>query len=61
MNILYVMVPIAILLGISFLVAFIWGVKNGQFDDLETPSHRILIPEAKNNDLTHSLVHSKEK
>ena len=42
MNILYFMIPIALLLGGFFLVAFFWAINRGQFDDLETPAHRIL-------------------
>lgn len=45
MSILALMIPIAILLGASFLAAFIWAATDGQFDDSETPAHRILIDE----------------
>jgi len=45
MNILVVMVPMAILLGAGFVAAFIWAAKSGQFDDVETPAHRILFEE----------------
>lgn len=30
-------------MGGSFLMAFIWAVRNGQFDDDHTPSLRILF------------------
>lgn len=42
MSVLYIMIPISLLLGASFIAAFIWNVKNGQMDDIETPAHRIL-------------------
>ncbi|KHD88405.1 MAG: cytochrome oxidase maturation protein Cbb3 [Bdellovibrio sp. ArHS] len=42
MNIITIMIPMALLLGIGFVVAFIWATSQGQFDDLETPAHRIL-------------------
>jgi cbb3-type cytochrome oxidase maturation protein len=42
MNILYLMIPISLLLGATFLGAFIWSIKDGQIDDTETPSHRML-------------------
>lgn len=42
MNVLYLMIPISLLLGGGFLAAFVWSVRDGQVDDLETPSHRIL-------------------
>jgi len=43
MTILYVIIPIAIILVSFFVLFFLWGVKNEQFDDLETPAHKILI------------------
>ena len=42
MNILILMIPVALLLGGSFVFAFIWATNNGQFDDLDTPAYRIL-------------------
>lgn len=45
MSILYLMIPISLVLGLSFLAAFIWSVSNGQLDDVDTPSHRILNDE----------------
>lgn len=42
MNILMMMIPIALLLAGCFVAAFFWATSDGQFDDLETPSHRIL-------------------
>ncbi|MEK6766349.1 MAG: cbb3-type cytochrome oxidase assembly protein CcoS [Planctomycetota bacterium] len=43
MTILYIIIPIAIILVSSFVFFFIWAVKTEQFDDLETPAHKILI------------------
>ena len=42
MNILILMVPMALLLGAGFVAAFFWATSQGQFDDLETPAHRML-------------------
>jgi cbb3-type cytochrome oxidase maturation protein len=43
MNVLLLLVPIsAVLLGIA-IWAFAWAVRNGQFDDLDTPPLRALI------------------
>lgn len=42
MSVLSLMIPMAIILGILFLGAFIWAVSKGQFDDTETPAYRIL-------------------
>ncbi len=43
MTILYIIIPIAIFLILSFVLLFIWAVKEEQFDDLETPAHKMLI------------------
>lgn len=43
MNALFVLIGISIIVAIGFLVAFIWSVKNGQYDDDYTPSVRILF------------------
>ncbi len=45
MGIIWFLVPAALLLGLGFLIFFIWAVKNGQFEDLETPAVRILFDE----------------
>ncbi len=45
MNILYILIPLALLLGIIFVAAFIWATKKGQFDDLDTPAARIILEE----------------
>ncbi len=42
MNILLALIPISlVLLGIA-VAAFIWAVKRGQFDDMDTPALDIL-------------------
>ena len=42
MDIIYLLIPIAIILVAFGTWAFFWSVNNGQFDDLESPAHRIL-------------------
>lgn len=42
MNIVILMIPMALLLGFGFVMAFIWAVDKGQFEDTETPAYRIL-------------------
>lgn len=42
MRILFVLIPISlILLGIA-IWSFVWAVRRGQFDDLETPAISVL-------------------
>lgn len=37
------LIPIALLLGLFGLAAFLWSLRSGQFDDLEGAAHRILF------------------
>ena len=43
MNIIFLTLGISIAMALVFLFAFIWAARKGQWDDLKTPSHRILI------------------
>jgi cbb3-type cytochrome oxidase maturation protein len=43
MNILYLLVPLAIVLAGVGVAAFWWAVRNGQFEDVETPAIRMLL------------------
>jgi len=40
---LFVLIGISILIAGCFLAAFLWNVRQGQFDDDYTPSIRILF------------------
>lgn len=42
MNVLVVLVPLALLLGLIGLVAFLWSLKSGQYDDMEGAALRVL-------------------
>ena len=37
------LMPAALVLGAAGLVAFLWSLKAGQYEDLEGAAHRILI------------------
>ena len=43
MDIIYILIPLSILIiGIAVGVLF-WAIKSGQFDDMDSPAHRILF------------------
>ncbi len=42
MTALLVLIPVALCLGALGLVAFLWALRKGQFDDLEGDAWRIL-------------------
>ncbi|TMI91157.1 MAG: cbb3-type cytochrome oxidase assembly protein CcoS [Bacteroidetes bacterium] len=43
MSVLILLIGFSILIAGGFLVAFIWSVKKGQYDDDYTPSVRMLF------------------
>lgn len=45
MSILLLLVPLALMLLVVAIGAFVWAVKRGQFDDLDTPALSILVDE----------------
>ena len=49
MNIFYLLIGVSLFAALIFLGAFIWAVKNGQFDDNKTPSIRILFDDDSDN------------
>lgn len=42
MNVLVYLLPLALLLGLSGLFAFLWSLKSGQYDDLDGAAVRVL-------------------
>ena len=42
MNVLVFMVPLALALGLTALFAFLWSLRNGQYEDVEGSAIRIL-------------------
>jgi cbb3-type cytochrome oxidase maturation protein len=42
MNVLVYLVPMALMLGLIGLVAFVWSLKSGQYDDIEGSALRML-------------------
>jgi len=46
MSAVFVLLPLALLFAGVSLAWFVWAVRSGQFDDLETPPVRILFDEA---------------
>ena len=53
MNIFFLLIGVSLFAALIFLAAFIWAVRDGQFDDNETPPRRILF----DDDLIESGTH----
>jgi len=59
MSVFIIMIAASICISGGFLIAFLWSVKNGQFDDDYTPSVRMLFDDKpaheKSNTTTSSI------
>ena len=43
----YYLIPVALVLGVGGLAAFLWSLRNGQYEDLDGAAERILFDEDK--------------
>jgi len=43
MSVLFILIIVSIIVAASFLGAFLWSVKSGQYEDGYTPSVRMLF------------------
>ncbi len=47
MSVMLVLIGFSLTVAIGFLIAFLWAVKSGQYDDKYTPSVRMLFDDKK--------------
>jgi cbb3-type cytochrome oxidase maturation protein len=51
MFVIFILIAFSLFIALGFLAAFIWSVRDGQYDDDYTPSVRMLfddeVPESK--------------
>lgn len=47
MTVIIVLIIVSIVIAGGFLAAFLWAVRNGQYDDTYSPSVRILFDDKK--------------
>lgn len=43
MEILYMLIPLGLIVMLIAIIAFLWAIKSGQYEDLDGPAHRILM------------------
>jgi len=48
-SVILVLIGFSLLVAVGFLIAYLWAVKTGQYDDKYTPSVRILFDDKKEN------------
>jgi len=47
MNIIYLLIPLALIIAALLIWLFMWAIKTNQFDDLEGPAYKILMDDDK--------------
>lgn len=43
MSVLYIVVPLALVIVAVFVAFFVWSVRSGQMDDLDSPATRVML------------------
>jgi len=43
MEVIFLLIPLALILLAIIIGLYLWSIKSGQFDDLEGPAHEILM------------------
>jgi cbb3-type cytochrome oxidase maturation protein len=54
MKIIFLLIIVSLIVALGFLSAFLWAVRNGQYDDDYTPSVRILFDDEPQSDNSNS-------
>jgi cbb3-type cytochrome oxidase maturation protein len=61
MSVIVVLIGFSMVVAGGFLIAFLWAVRHGQFDDRHTPSLRILFDDElpESTDTSVKNIHHK--
>ena len=51
MSVIVILVFFSVLVAGGFLIAFLWAVRSGQYEDRYTPSVRILFDDEEKKDI----------
>jgi cbb3-type cytochrome oxidase maturation protein len=46
MSILFLLIPVTFVLALTALVAFLWNLRSGQYEDLSGAAERVLLDDA---------------
>lgn len=49
MSVIFILIVISLIVATGFLLAFMWAVKNGQYEDDYSPAVRMLFDEETTN------------
>lgn len=60
MSIIFLLTGVSLLLALGFLGAFLWAIRNGQYEDDYTPSVRILFEDSKKEKKSNENKNQKQ-
>lgn len=60
MSIIYLLLGVSVIVAIVFFIAFIFSVKNGQYDDTYTPSVRMLFEDELVKEKKATIANTKK-
>ena len=60
MSVIYILLSISIVVAVIFFIAFIYAVRNGQYDDSYTPSVRMLFEDELVKEQTKPSIKTKK-
>ena len=61
MDIIYLLLPVALIIVTIIIVVFFWAVKSDQFEDLEGPAYRILMDDDSSDNKKTESTDSTDK
>ena len=59
MSVIYILLTISVVVGVTFFVIFIMAVRSGQYDDSYTPSVRMLFEDELVKEKTDTTKQTK--
>ena len=56
MTAIFFLIGASLLVALGFLIAFLWAVRTGQYDDTYTPSVRILFEDELDTEINNDSI-----
>jgi cbb3-type cytochrome oxidase maturation protein len=60
MSVIFLLIPLSLLFATVFLVAFVWAVRSGQYEDTCTPSMRLLVEDPRADGRATGAIPAKQ-
>lgn len=61
MTVMYLLIAFSLLIATGFVLAFVWAIRSGQYDDKYTPSIRVLFDEDKPSSVDRGVAEESSK